>query len=361
MQSPIVKVKKSYLFGLLALLLWMPLPWLYFNPPALLQGQPLSIYAIILFLSGISNAALAMFFVLKPRVSIRMAWMTSLLFLLAGIGAYQFSGLAPNWSCFGKQIYVATVNAAGQNCTTTCTDNDVKPCSGWSTCWDKFVSCNASGKDQDGRNCAGCCFSCEVVCESEPDDPPSITSNIFCSQVGDNGWCVGTDILTLTASDPQNNTLTISGDIAGTPFVCAVGNACFQPLPQGVGAINYKVTATQSGMSASGSTAWKLDATPPSINGNLSGALGSNGWYLGSVTYNGSVSDSISGLASLTCMLDDSSLGSCNSITIIDEGVHTLVFLAKDQAGNTQTLNKSVSIDIQNPSLNSNISGTQIY
>ena len=67
MQSPIVKVKKSFLFGLLALLLWMPLPWLYFNPPVFLLGQPLSVYAIVFFLSGISNAALAVFFVLKTR------------------------------------------------------------------------------------------------------------------------------------------------------------------------------------------------------------------------------------------------------------------------------------------------------
>jgi hypothetical protein len=105
-------------------------------------------------------------------MSMGRARMFSLLLLLTGISAYQFSGLAPNWSCFGKQIYVSTANAAGKNCTTTCTNNKKKPCSGWSTCWDKFVSCDASGKDQDGRNCGGCCFSCEVVCELDPDSPP---------------------------------------------------------------------------------------------------------------------------------------------------------------------------------------------
>jgi hypothetical protein len=358
MQNPVVRIKKSYLFGLLALLLMTPIPWLYFNPPQFLQGQPLAVYAVVLFLSGMSSAALALFFFLKPRLSPTAARTASLLFLLTGISAYQLSGLAPNWSCFGKQISVATANAAGQNCTTTCTDNDVKPCSGWSTCWDKFVSCNAAGKDQDGRNCAGCCFSCAVVCEEEPDNPPSITGNVSCSQVGDNGWCKGTGILTLTASDPQGHTLTISGDIAGTPFTCAPGNACFQPLPQGNGAITYKVTAAQSGMEASGSTAWKLDATLPLITGTLGGVLGSNGWYLGPVTYNGSASDSLSGLASLNCTLDGSPLGSCNSITVTGEGLHTLILTARDQAGNTQTLNQTISIDIQNPTLTSGINGT---
>ena len=357
MQNPVVKIKKSHLFGLLALLLWTPLPWLYFDPPRFLQGQPLAVYAVVLFLSGISSAALAIFFVLKSRISLAAARTVSLLILLAGIGAYQFSGFAPNWSCFGKQVYVATVNAAGQNCTTTCTDNDVKPCSGWSTCWDKFVSCNAAGKDQDGRPCLGCCFSCQVVCEPDPDQPPAITSSISCSQAGDNGWCRGTGVLTLTASDPQNYPLTISGDIGGTPFTCAAGDACFQPLPQGSGAINYTVTAA-SGMSASGSTTWKLDATPPLVNGTLSGALGSNGWYLGPVTYNGSASDALSGLAGLTCTLDGSPLGSCTPVTVTGEGAHTLVITARDLAGNVQTFNQNIPLDIQNPNLTANISGT---
>jgi hypothetical protein len=361
-QKPIVEFKKSYFFGLFAILLWAPLPWLYFNPPQFLQGQPLAVYAIVLFLAGISSAALAVFFLLKRRMSSTAARIYSILFLLVGIGAYQLSGYAPSWSCFGKRIYAATANAAGQTCRTTCTDNDKKPCDGWSDCWDKFVSCSAAGKDQDGRNCSGCCFDCAVVCEPDPEpepQPPTISGSISCSQPGANGWCIGTEVLTLTASDPQNYTLTISGDIGGTPFTCPVGNACFQPIPQGSGTINYLVTAAQSGLpSAPGSTTWALDATPPSINGTLTGTAGANGWYLGPVTYNGAASDGLSGLASLTCTLDGAPLGSCNSITVSNEGVHTLAFIARDNAGNTQAFNQTISIDLQNPTLNSGIVGT---
>ena len=360
MQKPIVEFKKSYFFGLLAVLLWMPLPWLYLHPPQFLQGQPLAIYAIVFFLAGISSAALATFFVLKRRMSSTAARIYSILFLLTGLSAYQLSGFAPSWTCFGKQLYVATANAAGQNCTTRCTNNDRKPCSGWSSCWDKFVSCNSAGRDQDGRGCSGCCFACEVICqeESDPDQPPTISSSISCSQTGDNGWCIGTEVLTLTASDPQGYTLTITGDIGGSSFTCPTGNTCFQPIPQGAGTINYSVTAAQSGLSRNGSTTWKLDATRPSINGTLTGSAGSNGWYLGSVTYNGSASDSLSGLASFTCTLNGASLGSCNSISVNNEGVHTLAFTARDNAGNTQTFNQTISIDLQNPVLNSSISGT---
>ena len=65
----------------------------------------------------------------------------------------------------------------------------------------------------------GCCFSCDVVCEPEPepDQPPTISSSIYCSQPGNNGWCIGPEVLTLAASDPQNYILTITGDIGGMP------------------------------------------------------------------------------------------------------------------------------------------------
>jgi hypothetical protein len=68
-EKPIVKIKKSSFFGLFAILLWTPLPWIYFNPPQVLQGQPLTVYTIVLFLAGISSAALAVFFLLKRKMS----------------------------------------------------------------------------------------------------------------------------------------------------------------------------------------------------------------------------------------------------------------------------------------------------
>src|SRR6185436_17550354 len=123
------------------------------------------------------------------RVSERVARVYVFLFILAFVGAYQFSGLAPSWQCFGKKLEAAVGRATGRNCTTTCTNNDKKPCSGWSSCWDKLVSCSSAGIDQGGRNCQGCCFSCDVVCEDDPPPPPSynpptITAGLSCSLSG---------------------------------------------------------------------------------------------------------------------------------------------------------------------------------
>ncbi|HKI53041.1 MAG TPA: Ig-like domain repeat protein, partial [Anaerolineales bacterium] len=354
-------IKKSLFFGLLALVFFAPIPWLYFSPPDFLAGQPLSFYALFFFLSGLSSAALAFLFVLRGKgMSIRAARLYVVLFLVLGAGAYQYSGLAPSFDCFGKKLYVTVADAAGKNCTTTCTSNDVKPCSGWSTCWDKFVSCNSAGKDQDGRNCQGCCFSCKVVCE-EPDpppaQPPTIIGSVSCSQTGSNGWCTGNATLNLTASDPQNYTLTISGNIGGTPFTCAAGKICNKALPDGNGTIAYTVVASQSGKTASGSTTWKRDTKAPVVTPVVPSPTGSNGWFVASpvsVSVNGS--DALSGLASAELSVNGGAWQSNASLTT--DGVHSLNFKAVDKAGNVYTVAGTVSIDQIAPDVSVNVLGT---
>jgi len=235
-----VKIRKSQLFGTLVFVLWVPIPWLYLDPPDFLVGQPLAVYAVCLFFGGLSAAATVLLISLRMRVSERVARVYVFLFILAFVGAYQFSGLAPSWQCFGKKLEAAVGRAAGRNCTTTCTNNDKKPCSGWSSCWDKFVSCSSAGIDQGGRNCQGCCFSCDVVCQDDDPSsaqPPTITGTVLCSSVRDNGWCVGSSTLMLVASDPQNYSLTISGTINQTTFTCAVANNCSVDLPEGNGVL----------------------------------------------------------------------------------------------------------------------------
>ena len=296
-------------------------------------------------------------------MSIRVARAYVALFLVFGAGAYQYSGLAPSFDCFGKKLYVTVANAAGQNCTTTCTNNDVKPCSGWSTCWDKFVSCSAAGKDQDGRNCKGCCFSCKVVCDEPPPppaQPPTITSSIVCSQTGNNGWCVGGETLQLTASDPQGYTLTISGSIGGTPFTCAAGNTCNKALPDGNGAITYSVVASQSGKTASGSTTWKRDATFPTATIIVPTPTGSNGWFRTvpvSVSVTGS--DNLSGIAIARLSLDGGVSWQANSVSLSADGNYVVHYGADDLAGNKHDYSGvNVLIDTVPPTVSYSVSGT---
>ena len=92
-----------------------------------------------------------------------------------------------------------------------------------------------------------------------PAQPPTISSTISCT-MGSSGWCVGNARLILSASDPQGYAVTISGSMGGVPISC--NGSCTVNLPKGSGIAAYTVTAAVSGLTASGSTPWKLRSRP---------------------------------------------------------------------------------------------------
>jgi hypothetical protein len=342
-------MKKMNWLCVLGFLFWAPIPWLYLGRPSILAGQPLAVYAVILFLAGLSLTSAALYLALQKRMTPGQARLFIFLFIVAFVGAYQFSGLAPSWQCFGKKVEAAVGKAAGQNCTTTCTDNDKKPCSGWSTCWDKFVSCSSAGKDQDGRGCNGCCFSCNVVCEEDDPpaptyQPPTISGSVACSQSGSNGWCIGASTLNLSASDPQGFALTITGTINGSTFTCAAGNACNLALPEGNGSISYQVTAATSGLSsATGSTTWKRDVTAPAVNAIYPSVNGLNGWHISApVAVFATGSDALSGLAGAQVSVNG---GGWQSSASLGDGIYTVNFRTVDNAGNSSSVSRTIKVD----------------
>lgn len=363
-----MKIKKPYLkkriiITSLGVALWGTVAWLFIAVPLFVVNAlpgllPLSVFAFLLFLAGLLLLTIVAVSVVRSNAP-RFTW-TVILVASSMIVLYNLSPLAPAWDCFGKRLYVATVNAAGQNCTEVCTNNKLKPCSGWSSCYDKNISCSSAGKDQDGRPCKGCCFSCDIVCEPEPDpdQPPAIASNIACSQWGNNGWCVGSEALELTASDPQGYTLTITGSIGGTPFTCTAGNTCSKPLPDGNGTIRYTVTASQSGKSANGTTTWKRDTTPPVVTPVIPSPTGSNGWFNTTpVIISASGSDAMSGLANAQVSAGGGSAWQ-SSMSLPVEGVYMIDFSAVDNAGNSTTSTRTVNIDITPPAFTASTSGT---
>lgn len=362
-----MKIRKSQLLGILAFFVWMPIPMLYLDPPEFLAGQPLAIYAVALFFGGVSLAATSLWTSFRRRIPEQTARIYVFLFVLAFVGAYQFSGLAPSWQCFGKRMQAAIGRAAGQNCQETCTNNKKKPCSGWSSCWDKFVSCNSSGRDQDGRGCQGCCFSCTVVCEDpDPDpeptyQPPTISAVIDCSQPGNDGWCVGAAVLTLTASDPQNFSVTITGDIDGSTFACAAGaKTCTRNLPDGNGTINYKVTAATSSLTAIGSATWKQDRNFPTASLAVPPITGSNGWFkTAPVVVSVSGLDDGSGLAVAEMSVDAGTTWQSSDLSLFDDGSYVVHSGASDIAGNRSDYSgKSIRIDTVSPVISPSITGT---
>jgi hypothetical protein len=360
------KKRNTIIFASAGLAFWSTVTWFFFTVPifvidVLPQFLPLSVFAFLLFLIGL------LFMTMVGTTIVRSTAPHYAFLVIVGAAAifvaYNNSPFAPSWSCFGKSLYVKYVKAAS-NCTTTCTDNDKKPCGGWSSCWNKNVSCSSAGKDQDGRNCQGCCFSCKVVCEEEPDptptySPPTIAASLNCGLPGNNGWCKANETITLTASDPQGFALTISGDIAGTSFTCAVGTSCTRNLPAGSGIVNYTVTAATSGKTASGSTAWKFDNSDPTASISIPSPTGSNGWFKTlPVVVSVTGSDTYSGLA-VARLSTDSVTWQPSSLTFSSEGKHMARYGADDLAGNRADYSGPfVNIDITSPDLMPSVSGT---
>lgn len=191
---------------------------------------------------------------------------------------------------------------------------------------------------------------------SSPPSPPTISGTFSCAQPGSDGWCVGNATLTLTASDPQGYPLTISGSLGnGTPISC--NGSCNITLPEGQATATYTVTAATSGLSDSGSTAWRVDRTPPSLTASPTGTSGAGGWYVSIVQYAASASDALSGLASLQYNLDGTGWRTYSGPVSILDGMHTINFRAVDRAGNVVDIPRTLQVDTSPPSLAANVSG----
>jgi hypothetical protein len=355
--------KKLIIFASLGLAFWGAVAWLFISVPIFIIDLlppflPFLIFTFFLFLIGLILLTIAAMPVVRS-ISPRYAW-TVILLSASIIVLYNLSPLAPSWNCWGKRLYVLTVKA-GQTCTTICTNNKKKPCGGWSDCWGgKDISCSSAGKDQDGRNCNGCCFSCDVECEDDDPPPPSynpptISASVSCAQPGSNGWCVGGNTLNLTASDPQGLSLTISGTIAGVPFTCPAGNSCSIPLSEGSGAITFEATAATSGLSsATGSTSWAQDASLPTVTPIIPTPTGSNGWYITSpIAASTTGADAVSGVASMQLQINGGAWQT--TAAFLPNGIYAVNFRTVDVAGNTSAVeSRTIKVDSVAPTLTPN-------
>src|SRR5215216_2484206 len=189
--------------------------------------------------------------------------------------------------------------------------------------------------------------------------PPATISGVLQSCTANNGWCTTVPQLSLSGTEPVSgyNIIAIEGSINGQTFACA-NASCSVPLFEGNNNLSYWALSSWGDSSLMSTLTTNVDSQPPNITGTLSGTAGSNGWYLGPVSFKGSAADLTSGLATFTCALDGVILGSCSSVYITGDGTHPLALFSTDHAGNVSKLIKNASLDTQNPSLNAAISGT---
>jgi hypothetical protein len=175
--------------------------------------------------------------------------------------------------------------------------------------------------------------------------PPVVTGQVVCDEWGDAGWCRGNASLEVTASDPQGYAVAINGDLGGMLFTC--GDPCSLPLPEGTGIASYTATAS-SGRWASGSSVWRRDSTPPSLNLDVPPVNGENGWHVSALDVSATASDVHSGVLSVQASIDEGA--TWNPLPLhLGDGVHPVAVQARDVAGNESIVRDVFRIDTVPP------------
>jgi hypothetical protein len=192
----------------------------------------------------------------------------------------------------------------------------------------------------------------EVVTTTHTYPESSISGSINCSQMGNNGWCVGTASLSLSASEPvAGYSITIiEGTCNGETFACP-GSSCSVPLLEGQNDFTFWALSSWGDSSLMGSASGKVDTQPPVISGSLNGTTGDNGWFISPVTLSASASDPApgSGLSTLEYSLDGSGWTVFAGGLTLTDGSHAINLHAVDNAGNTSTASQSVHVDSEPP------------
>jgi outer membrane protein assembly factor BamB len=102
----------------------------------------------------------------------------------------------------------------------------------------------------------------------------------------------------------------------------------------------------------------KIDATAPVTQISVSGAAGTNGWYVGGVDVSLSATDDLSGMADTFYSLDGGALQTEGRFAISSDGIHTVEFWSMDVAGNMEShQTRVVKIDATVPVTQSALSG----
>jgi hypothetical protein len=188
--------------------------------------------------------------------------------------------------------------------------------------------------------------------------PPVVNGQVLCDQWGDAGWCRGIASLELTASDPQGYAVTITGNLAGTPFTC--GDSCSLALPEGTGTANYTATSS-SGRTVSWLSTWKRDVTPPDVSLVLPPVNGKNGWYVSALDLSATASDTHSGVLSVRASMDEGHTWEPLPLHLND-GIYPVAVQTRDVAGNVSTVTDVFYVDTVPPvtSIEEPVDGTLV-
>lgn len=198
------------------------------------------------------------------------------------------------------------------------------------------VTTRHAGVDASDFDTTGAGFRVDVVA---PDStPPTISYTLAPSQPA-SGWYAGPVDVDWTVTDPESD-VTTDGcvDQTWSTQTTAAGQT-------------FSCSATSVGGPAGPVTAnVKLDLTPPTVEAQVTGDVGEDGWYTSDTTVHWDVEDAPSGLA------DGSA---CPDVVIDDDQAATeYTCTVVDRAGNSTTSSVTVQRDASAPLVEKTVSGT---
>lgn len=133
--------------------------------------------------------------------------------------------------------------------------------------------------------------------------------------------------------------------------VLGTGKMLDVTLPFGEHTITLTVEDDNGGVGQDDITVTVQDTAPPlSVIADLQGMFGNDGWYRSAVVAALTASDTCSGVEDIRWILDKGAttvvLGDAVPVSISQDGVHSLSFLAKDHAGNLELVPNSATVKL---------------
>jgi flagellar hook assembly protein FlgD len=185
------------------------------------------------------------------------------------------------------------------------------------------------------------------------DGTPPVTKAVVASATaGTNGCIVSPVKVTLTATDKMSGVKSISwrvndGDAYTYDTVATLS-------ANGVREFQYRAVDKAGVRESWKSMTFRIDTKPPTVSVAYGGDAGpSAGMFRSAVTVKPTFDDASSGVASKTVAIDggETTALATSSVVVDGEGKHTVVFGAKDAAGNAMTKSFSFTIDTTAPSV----------
>ena len=177
--------------------------------------------------------------------------------------------------------------------------------------------------------------------------------------MGSNGWYVTEVQVSIASSDGVSGVdaviyrLDSSGEQTYTTG--------FTVSSDGVHSINYYAVDIAGNIESEHAIQFEIDASPPTVSGDLNGVVGENGWYTSSVAIEIRGNDAESGIDSIMYQLDGANWQNYHSsVEVSVEGEHDVAFYALEKAGNqAETGYLTFRIDNIIPTIDCNMTGEQ--